>query len=221
MKTKLEARLGAAWITMDDGKVNAMSVDLLEEIAARLDEAEAAAVTVLSGRPGVFSAGFDLNVFKQGPVASAEMVTAGVKLILKLLGHPRPVLALCTGHAYPMGAFLLLCADVRIGVAGDARIGLNEPAIGIDIPQFAVELARWRLAPFASSRLQTAKMLAPERAREAGYLDEVVAPSELLSAALSEVERLAALDRASFAASKARIVQPALDAIAAAFPAAA
>ncbi len=61
-RTSFETKEGIAWITLDDGKVNAMSTAMLREISARLDEASAAqAVTVVSGREGIFSAGFDLN----------------------------------------------------------------------------------------------------------------------------------------------------------------
>ena len=43
------------------------------------------------------------------------MVRAGAQLVARLLAFPRPVLTVCTGHAYPMGAFLMLAADVRLG----------------------------------------------------------------------------------------------------------
>lgn len=114
---------------MDDGKVNVMSPAMLEALEARLDSARAQArVTVLAGRRGVFSAGFDLKTLAQGAEAATTMMETGVNLLGGMLEHPHPIIALCTGHAYPMGAFLLLAADLRFGVAGDWRIGLNEVA---------------------------------------------------------------------------------------------
>ncbi len=80
------------------------------------------------------------------------MLRAGAELILRLLALPRPVLGVCTGHAYPMGAFLMLSADVRFAVAGEWRIGMNEVAIGLTVPGFAVELARHRLTPAGFER---------------------------------------------------------------------
>ena len=69
---------GIAWITLDDGKVNALSRERIDEIGAALDAAEsAAAVAVLRGREGIFSAGFDLTTFQRGPQASLEMVRRG------------------------------------------------------------------------------------------------------------------------------------------------
>ena len=126
MRTTLEIRDGVAWITLDDGKVNAMSCEMLSEIIGCLDEAKAAGgPVVLKGRPGMFSAGFDLKTFTLGPEASRDMVLAGVRLIQTMLAYPRPIVTVCTGHAYPMGAFLMLSADVRFGVTGPWRIGMN------------------------------------------------------------------------------------------------
>jgi enoyl-CoA hydratase len=134
----------------------------------------------------------------------------------RLLAFPRPVLAVCTGHAYPMGAFLLLSADARFGAAGPFRIGLNETAIGITVPKFAVELARQRLTPPGFARIASAALFAPEEALRLGYLDRVVDAVELPAAVDEEARRLRALDAASFAATKARANEPTLRAVRAA-----
>jgi enoyl-CoA hydratase len=216
-RTKLAIEDGVAWIALDDGKVNALSAELLGELGEALDAAErAGAVVALSGRPGVFSAGFDLRTFERGAAAGAAMVRAGAELVLRLLGFPRPVLTVCAGHAYPAGAFLMLAADVRLGAAGPWRIGMNEVAIGLTVPKFAVELARHRLAPPGFARITTAPMFAPDEALRLGYLDRVLPEAELAAAAREEAERLCALDRASFAATKARINARALEAVRAA-----
>ena len=182
-----------------------------------LDAAEkAGAVTVLRGRPGIFSAGFDLGTFEKGPEATVAMVGAGARLALRLLAFPLPVLTVCTGHAYPMGAFLMLSADVRLGLAGPFRIGLNEVAIGLTLPSFAIELARHRLAPAGFARITTAALFDPEEAMRLGYLDRVLAVGELDAAVEAEVQRLLALDRPSFVATKARIRSRLLPAVRAA-----
>jgi enoyl-CoA hydratase len=213
-KTHVAIEDGIAWITMDDGKVNAMSTAMIAEIGETLDAAEnAAAVTVLKGRTGIFSAGFDLPTFQRGRDAGVEMVRAGAELIVRLLAFPRPVLTVCTGHAYPMGAFLMLSADVRFGIAGPWRIGMNEVAIGLTVPMFAVELARHRLTPPGFARVVTAPMFAPEEALGLGYLDRVLEADQLADAVQEEAHRLRALDMPSFVATKARINERALHAI--------
>ncbi len=208
---------GIARIVMDDGKVNAMSIGLMNEISGALDAAEAAdAVVVLSGREGIFSAGFDMRTFSQGAEASLEMVRTGAELIVRLLRFPQPVLTACTGHAYPMGAFLMLAADARIGIDGPWKIGMNEVAIGLTVPQFAVELARYRLTPPGFANVNVAAMFAPRDAVRLGYLDHVVKPEELESRAAEEAARLRSLDIGSFVGTKTRINQHAIDAITAA-----
>jgi len=213
-RIQLEIQSGVATIIMNDGKVNAMSTAMLSDISNAFDEAEKAkAVTVLAGREGMFSAGFDLKVMAGGPEAALEMVRSGADLILKFLKHPYPILSVCTGHAYPMGAFLLLSSDSRIGVDGPFKIGLNEPAIGITVPTFAVELTRHRLTPHGFAQIPTATMFAPQDAQQRGYLDSVVAAEELSQAIDAETQRLKALDIGSFQRTKQRINEQVIDAV--------
>ena len=83
-----------ATITMDDGKVNVLSARMLAELGDALDRAVAdRAVVVLTGRPGVFSAGFDLAVLRDGGAPSLAMVRAGFGLAARLLSFPAPGLA--------------------------------------------------------------------------------------------------------------------------------
>jgi len=137
-------------------------------------------------------------------------------MILRLLAFPLPVLTVCTGHAYPMGAFLMLAADVRLGFAGSWRIGMNEVAIGLTVPKFALELARHRLTPPGFARITTAAMFGPEEAVRLGYLDRVLDADDLAGAVQEEASRLRALDMPSFAATKARSNERALQAVRAA-----
>jgi enoyl-CoA hydratase len=181
---------GVATVTMDDGKVNAMSTAMLHDIGAALDRAESdhALVVLRSAREGLFSAGFDLKVFAaKDPVRSLEMVRAGAELALRLMAFPYPTIGIIAGHAFPMGTFLLLACDVRIGVRGKFRMGLNEVAIGITPPRFAIELARSRLHPAWLSRTVTlGEMFEPDEAVTAGLLDRVVSP-EALEATLQDI----------------------------------
>jgi enoyl-CoA hydratase len=211
---RVEIAGGIARIVLDDGKVNALSAERLHELEEALGAAEkAGAVVVLSGREGIFSAGFDLKTFQRGADATLEMLRAGAAAIERLLSFPLPVLAVCTGHAYPMGAFLLLASDARIGAQGPWRIGLNEVAIGLTLPRFAVEIARHRLSPPAFARVSSAVMLDPDEALRAGYVDRIVPADRLAAAVDEEATRLRALDMPSFAATKRRINERAIAAI--------
>lgn len=174
-----------AVIRIDDGKANALGHETLDAIGAALDRAEAEAqAAVLVGREGRFSAGFDLKTMTAGPDSSLPLLTKGAELSFRLLTFPQPVVIACTGHALAMGAILLMSADVRFGADGPFKIGMNEVAIGMPIPKFAMELARDRLAPTHFVRaIQLATIYDPAGAAAAGYLDEVVPAGESVEAA--------------------------------------
>ena len=213
-------RDGVASILLDDGKVNVMSIDMLSDIGAALDRAERSAglVVLRSTRPGIFSAGFDLKIFAAGDVGkSLEMVKAGAELALRLMSFPLPAIGVMEGHAFPMGTFLLLACDVRIGARGPHRMGLNEVAIGIAPPGFAIELARSRLHPAWLSRtVTTGEMYEPEDAVVAGLLDRVVSPDAIEAELEKTIAALRAIHRPSHASAKKRLRQATMDAMRAA-----
>ena len=204
---RYELHDGLAVITLDDGKANALSPDVIGAVQDALDRAEREArAVVLTGRPGRFSGGFDLKVMRQGRSEMISLVTAGGELGLRLYEFPRPVIIACTGHAIAMGAILLLCADTRLGVDGDFKIGMNEVAIGLTLPAFGVELARDRLTVQHLTRATvTAEIYAPAAAVEAGFLDRVTSAATLLEAARAEAARLGGLDAVSVATTKRRL----------------
>ena len=101
---------------------------------------------------------------------------------------------------------MLLSCDVRIGVAGDFRIGLNEVAIGLTVPWFGISVARHRLArPYFDRCTVTGALLDPEEAVKAGFLDRLVGGEELEAAALAATAELGALNRDAHRATKLRI----------------
>lgn len=214
---------GVAHLTMDDGKVNVMSIAMLRDLGAAFDEAERAeAVVVLrSARPGIFSAGFDLKVFAANdPKGSLEMVKVGAELALRLMSFPMPIVGVMEGHAFPMGTFLLLPCDIRLGARGKHRMGLNEVAIGIPPPGFAIELARSRVHPAWLSRTVTlGEMYEPDDAVAAGFLDRVV-PANAVDASLAEIlKTLRSVHTPSHALAKKRLRRPAIAAMQAAIDA--
>ncbi|KGB53610.1 Enoyl-CoA hydratase/isomerase [Sphingopyxis sp. LC81] len=196
-----------AVITIDDGKRNAMGPAVLRSLAAAVALAEAdAAAMIIRGRDGVFSVGFDLQVFaRSNPDEIHEMVHLGAELALSLFTSPIPLVTACTGHAYPMGAFLLLASDLVVAADGPYQIGLNEVAIGLTLPGFAVELARATLSPPYFQRVITGEMLAPSEASRAGYIDHVVAAGELEGAVRAAADALIRVDVAAYRATKTKV----------------
>ena len=204
-----------ATITLDDGKRNALSLETFAELGDAFDRAAAdGAAVVLTGREGVFSAGFDLRVLGASGADAARLVQAGFELVARVFAFPAPVVVACPGHAIAMGMFLTLTGDYRVGAAGPYKLGANEVAIGLVLPAFAMELCRHRLAPTHFHRaVALAEMFTPEGAVAAGLLDRVVAPAELASTSQLLAKQASALPRAVFAATKLRARAPAIEAL--------
>ena len=205
-----------AIIRLDDGKANALAPAILTALGSALDQAEEEDQAVLLlGRPGRFSAGFDLGVMREGgPAAAKEMVSAGARLAVRIARHPAPVVIGCTGHALAMGAVLLTAADTRIGAQGDFKLGFNEVAIGMTTPIFLLELARERLSKrhFMRAVVQS-EIYAPDEAVDAGLLDSTTTPEALEATALGEATRLAKLPRTAYVRTRALARGAALDLI--------
>ncbi len=199
-----------AIIHIDDGKANAINHAFIEELTDALERSrnEASAIA-LFGRPGRFSAGFDLSVVSDGGSAAQTLVAAGGSMLKTIYSHPQPLVVGCTGHAIAAGALMLLAADSRIGTAGDFKIGLNETSIGAVLPPFALALADDRI----SKRHQTAAIIQahlydPIGAVDAGFLDLVVEPDALMEDTLAEAARLAELPSAAYAGNKIALRTP-------------
>ena len=176
---------GIATLTLSNGKVNAISPDVIAAFNAALDQAEAdRAIVIITGQPGILSGGYDLKVMTSSPQNAVALVTAGSTLAHRMLSHPYPIIVACPGHAVAKGAFILLSADYRIGVEGPFSIGLNEVLIGMTMHHVGIELARDRLRKnFFNRSVINGEMFNPQQALEAGFLDAVVAPEELMNAA--------------------------------------
>jgi enoyl-CoA hydratase len=195
--------------------VSYLCADSIATITMDLDAAEReAGVVVLTGREGRFSGGFDLTILQRYDVTSVDMLGSGFALAERLLRFPKPVVAACNGHAIAMAAFLLNSVDYRVGAQGPYRITANEVAMGLTMPRAAVEICRQRLTPAHFHRaVSLAEVYSPAGAAAAGFLDEVVEPSELTSAAHARAVLLLTLDPAAHAATKLRTRELALAAL--------
>jgi enoyl-CoA hydratase len=209
---------GVATITLSNGKVNALSPDVIAGVNAALDRAEQdKAVVILTGQSGILSGGYDLKVMKAGPEATRDLVASGSALTLRMLAHPQPIIVACPGHAVAKGAFLLLACDYRIGVEGPFQIGLNEVKIGMTMHQVGLALARDRLTPAVFQRsVINAEMFGPQAALAAGFLDQVVSPDQLMPVAHAIAQQLTQLNMTAHKQTKRKARKSLLDALAAA-----
>lgn len=182
-----------ALLSMDDGKMNAFSFDMISSISDAMDASKDAGAVIITGNEKCLSAGFDLSVMGKGPSPEAgDMLRKGCELALKITDFQRPVIFAVSGHAMALGAIMLFTGDLRIGVSDNSKIkiGLNEVHIGMPLPIVGIELARWRLSPNHLSRATTlGNIYTPIEAINAGYLDEIVPGSELLDYSIESAEK--------------------------------
>ncbi|HCV34624.1 MAG TPA: crotonase/enoyl-CoA hydratase family protein [Acidimicrobiaceae bacterium] len=186
---------GVAVVSIDDGKANALNHQLLEALSGALEEASNADAVVIAGRPGRFSAGFDLEIMNRGGIDARDLLAAGVDVFLKAYMHPRPVVVSCSGHAIAAGAIILMSSDIRIGAHGDFKLGMPELTIGMPLPFFATELMRDRLSTRHLGAALLGEMYGPAEAVEVGFLDDVVAANIVLESATERARALAPISR--------------------------
>ncbi|GFM52636.1 enoyl-CoA hydratase [Pseudomonas cichorii] len=204
---------GIATLTLNNGKVNAISPDVIAAFNAALDQAETdRAVVIVTGQPGILSGGYDLKVMTSSAEAAIDLVAKGSTLARRMLAHPFPIIVACPGHAVAKGAFLLLSADYRIGVEGPFNIGLNEVQIGMTMHHVGIELARDRLRKSAFQRsVINAEMFDPQGALNAGFLDKVVSIDELQETARTAALQLKKINMNAHRKTKLKVRKPLLD----------
>src|SRR3990167_5745940 len=206
---------GIATLTLSNGKVNAISPDVIAAFNAALDQAVTdRAVVIITGTPGILSGGYDLKVMTSGPKEAVALVTAGSTLARRLLSHPFPVIVACPGHAVAKGAFLLLSADYRIGVDGPFSIGLNEVQIGMTMHHAGIEIARDRLRKSAFHRsVINGEMFDPQGAVDAGFLDKVVPAEQLHATALAVAQQMKKINMTAHKNTKLKVRKALLEAL--------
>jgi len=189
--------------------VNALSPEMLAAIGSGVRQApkDGARAVVLSGSPGMFSGGLDvpclLALDRQDLSAALEVF---FETIESLAASPVPVAAAITGHSPAGGAVLALACDWRIMADGEFKIGLNEVRIGIPIPEIVVSLVRRAVgARRAEDLCVTGRLLDPISALQAGFVDAVAPPGQVVEAALNWCEGVISAPASALAETRARM----------------
>ena len=204
-----------ALVVVDDGARNTLDFGLTDAILKALIEAQdQAGAVVVAGRPGCFSVGMDHETLRSGGEAASDLLHVGTELLLRVVEFPRPVVMACTGVCLEAAAVSTLCYDVRIGAAGDFKIGMNFVSRGVPVPDLAVELARSRLSPrHMAMAVNAAHLYTPDEAVEAGFLDYVTAGDVVEQACETAAGLAERLDPRAFEATRALVNRSLTDAI--------
>lgn len=198
---------GLTVLTMDDGRVNAFDLDFFNALDAALDACAGDAAVVLTGRPGMFSAGLNVKVMASlDGDGMEELLSAFGRSMLRVWLEPRPVVAAVTGHAVAGGTILAMCADHTVAAEGDFRWGLTETTIGFVMPQWILAIARGNVgADYVDDLILPGATVDPAQAVTVGYADALAPPEGVLDAALARARELAALPRTTYGATKRQL----------------
>jgi enoyl-CoA hydratase len=203
-------------ITLDDGKANVFSPKMIQDVNECLDKVPTeSGALIITGRDGMFSAGFDLKIISSGDIqATMDMSLSGFKLLSRIFSFPRPILAACSGHGIALGTFLLCCCDYRIGVKGDYMIGANEMRTNMVIPIPILELISHRVTASHKYRaILGAEMYSIQDGVEAGLIDEIVDSKDLMEAAMLKAKDLASMGHPSYTLTKELFIREPLQKI--------
>jgi len=209
---------GVAVVRLAHGKVNALDVELLREIAAVFTDlagSEHPAV-VLTGAGRSFSAGVDLwRVIEGGADYVDVFLPALSEALLAVFTLGKPVVAAVNGHAIAGGAILACAADHRLMADAGGRIGVTELLVGVPFPPAALEIVRFGLGEtLARAAVVTGRTFTPAEALGAGFADELVPGGELLETAVAAAVRLAtAVPADTFRLTKQQLRLPARERI--------
>jgi enoyl-CoA hydratase len=172
-------------------KLNALSTPMLEELEAALEEAredEATRVVILTGAGDrAFVAGADIGEYAEETDEAFDAFQRFCRRLFDAIDmFPDPVIAAVNGYALGGGFEIALCCDVLIATS-TARFGLPEGLLGLSPGGGGTQRLTRAAGPFvAADVLASARRLTADEALRAGIVAEVVAPEELLAAALAK-----------------------------------
>ena len=158
-------------------------------VAAQADPAVRA--VLITGQPGCFTSGNDLEDFMQRPPQGEESPVA--RFMQALLACEKPVVAAVTGAAVGIGATLLLHCDL-VYVSDEARLAMPFVSLGL-VPEFASSLIIPALMGHAraAEKLMLGEPFSGSDAVDCGIANAVLPAAEVVNHARRMAERFNAL----------------------------
>jgi enoyl-CoA hydratase len=193
---------GVTIVRIDHPPVNAFDLGLVDDAIATVRGIQGP--IVLTGVGTCFSAGVDLRAIMDGGADYNDRFLAAISdAFLAVFDHAAPVVAAINGHAIAGGCVLAMAADVRLMSAG--RIGLSEVAVGVPFPVAALEICRYVMGPSVTRAVLQADNIDVQSAAERGWIDEVVAPDDLVARAVGIARALGQRSPTAYAAMKEQL----------------
>jgi enoyl-CoA hydratase/carnithine racemase len=187
--------------------VNALNPALIATLKQAVERAptNGATALILSGAPGLFSAGLDIPALLQlDRDAMRAFWRDFFGACAALARSPIPVVAAVTGHSPAGGAVLAIFCDYRVMARGEYRIGLNEVQVGLTVPDCIQAALRRLVGPHRAERLLVqGAMLDADQALASGMVDELTDIDHVITRTLAWLEALLQLPRQAMLATRA------------------
>lgn len=201
---------GVSMVRFDHPPVNALDLDVLDDVIVTMRGVDGPVVLTGTGR--CFSAGVDLRAVTDGGAEYTDrFLTALSAAFLAVFDHPAPVVAAINGHAIAGGCVFAMAADIRLMSAG--TIGLTELAVGAMFPMSALEICRYAMGPSVTPATLQAQTIDVSTAAAFGWVDEVVTAQELVPRSIALARELSEFSPAAYAMTKQQLHRPARAAI--------
>ena len=193
-------------LRMNRPPANALSAEMIAALEAGVSEATTGEVraVVISGQPGMFSAGLDVpSLLQLGRDGIHRAWSDFFSLLATITRSPVPVVAALTGHAPAGGAVISLFCDYRIMARGEFIIGLNETEVGVTLPPVLFRALARQVGASHAERLAVAGMLVSgDEAFRIGLVDELAAIDDVVPSALVRCQRMLAMPPATMSATR-------------------
>ncbi len=178
---------------------NAINPELMEILIQALNDASGSCeAIVISGRPGMFTAGLDIpELIHYNRNQMLQVWQQFLKMLETIARLPVPTVFAITGHAPAGGIVLALYGDYRIMPKGDFITGFNEVQVGLVVSSVIHKAIERAVGPRIAEKILVAgKILKAEQALEIGLVDELARdPDDVVRRAVNWCEQMLALPR--------------------------
>lgn len=204
---KVEQKDAYTIITLDRGRANPMNEALIiemRELIKNLLDDDNTHGAILTGKENFFSAGLDvLELYEYNEEQMIQFWENFSSLIRELAAFSKPLVCAVTGHSPAGGCVLALCADYRIMAEGSYRIGLNEIAVGITLPDVIFPLYAFTVGQRTAYKLiMEGRLLTPEEALSVNLVDEICPYDQILEKAEQQLKQYLSFDPSTWQRSK-------------------
>jgi enoyl-CoA hydratase len=188
---------GVALLHIDRPPANSYNRVFIDTLNRLVDEIrfddDIKSVVMVSDVPKFFSAGADINMFRDtSPRQRAMIILHMHEVLQKIERTPKVFIAAISGHALGGGLEIALACDLRFAAEGEYRLGLPEVSLGLLPGNGGTQrLTRLIGRTRALDMMLTSTTVQPAQALELGIVDRLFAAERVQDEAVEYVAKLA------------------------------